>query len=136
MKSKFQELLLDLSEKLDLDIDLLVDKNRACSILFDDIEIQLELDATAENLIVFSSIYEIPAGKFREKALLDALKANNQFPYIAIFSYFEPESSIAMHNFLDFGSLNADILASYLTIFVDLAKKYKQVLQRGQTSIY
>ncbi|NGX34112.1 MAG: hypothetical protein K1060chlam1_00461 [Candidatus Anoxychlamydiales bacterium] len=135
MRSKFQELLLDLSEKLDLDIDLLVDKNRACSILFDNVEVQLELDQNADNLIIFSSIAELPAGKYREKVLLDALKANDQFPYIATFSYFELDASLSMHNFLNFASLNADILASYLATFVELAKKYKKAVERGQTSI-
>lgn len=135
MRSKFQELLLDLSEKFDLDIDLHVDKNRACSILFDDIVVQLELDQSSDNLIVFSSIAELPAGKYREKVLLDALKANSQFPYIAIFSYFEIETSLSMHNFLDFATFNADILASYLEAFVELAKKYKKAVERGQTSI-
>lgn len=135
MRSKFQELLIDLSEKLDLDTDLLVDKNRACSILFDNIEVQLELDQSSENLIIFSSIAEIPAGKYREKVLLDALKANNQFPYISIFSYFEPDASLSMHNFLDFTTLNADILESFLSTFVELAQKYKTALERGQTSI-
>ncbi len=133
MKSKFQSLLLGLSEVLKLDIDLHIDKNGACSILFDEsIIVQLELDETSENLIVFSSIAEIPAGKYREKVLLAALKANNQFPYIAIFSYFEPEASLAMHNFLNFSTLTADILASYLTTFVDLAIKYKKAIESGQ----
>ena len=135
MRSKFQELLLDLSEKLDLDMDLLVDKNRACSILFDDIEVQLELDQSSENLLVFTSIIEIPAGKYREKVLLDALKANDLFPYVAIFSYFEPDASLAMHNFLDFASLKTDVLTSYLTTFAELAKNYKQAIEHGQTSI-
>lgn len=135
MRSKFQELLFDLSEKLDLDLDLHVDKNRACSILFEDIEVQLELDESSENLIVFSSIAEILAGKYREKVLLDALKANNEFPYIAIFSYFEIDASLSMHNFLSFEHLNADILSSYLTTFVELAKKYKKAITSGQSII-
>ncbi|HEU64899.1 MAG: hypothetical protein KR126chlam4_01139 [Candidatus Anoxychlamydiales bacterium] len=135
MRSKFQELLLDLSEKLELDLDLHVDKNRACSILFEDVEVQLELDGSSENLIVFTSIAEIPAGKYREKVLLDALKANNEFPYIAIFAYFEIDASLSMHNFLDFATLNADILSSYLATFVELAQKYKKAVERGQTSI-
>lgn len=136
MKSKFQELLLDLSEKLDLDIDLHVDKNRACSILFDNVIVQLELDDTSENLIVFSSIAELASGKYREKVLLQALKANNLFPYIAIFSFFEIDSTLAMHNFLNFNELNADILDSYLTTFVELAQKYKQAIESGQPSIF
>ena len=135
MKSKFQELLFDLSEKLDLDLDLHVDKNRACSILFDNVVVQLELDESSDNLIVFSSIAEIPAGKYREKVLLNALKANNEFPYIAILSYFEIDASLSMHNFLDFATLNADILSSYLTTFVEFARKYKKAIETGQNSI-
>ncbi|NGX44251.1 MAG: hypothetical protein KR126chlam5_00766 [Candidatus Anoxychlamydiales bacterium] len=135
MKSKFQELLFDLSEKLDLDLDLHVDKNRACSILFDNVVVQLELDESSDNLIVFSSIAEIPAGKYREKVLLNSLKANNEFPFIATLSYFEPDASLSMHNFLDFEHLNADILSSYLAIFVELAQKYKKAIETGQSSI-
>lgn len=135
MRSKFQNLLSDLSEKIELDVDLLVDKNKACSILFEDnIQVQLELDSSSENLLIFCSITEIPPGKFRENVLLDALKANDEFPFIAILSYFEPDSSIALYNFLDFASLSADVLASYLSIFVELALKYKKAIERGQSS--
>ncbi|NGX28842.1 MAG: hypothetical protein K940chlam1_01030 [Candidatus Anoxychlamydiales bacterium] len=133
MQNKFQDLIESLADHLSQ--DLYVDKNGACVIVFDDvIKVQLELDQTSQNLIVFSSVCELPPGKFREKVLLDALKANDKFPYVAILSFFEPDSSLALHNFLDFRSLKVDVLASYLSTFVELCFLYKDAINSGQTS--
>jgi hypothetical protein len=133
MIDKFEELLKELS--IQLEIQLHLDKNGACTIFFDEkIKVQLELDKNLENLIVFCSINSITPGKFRENVLLEALKENDKFPYIATFAFFERESSLAMFNFLNFSSLSAQMLSSYLTLFVDLAILYQDALSHGQTS--
>lgn len=133
MQNKFQDLINDLAKILSQ--DLYVDKNKACVISYDDVlKVQLELDQSSQNLIVFSSITTLAPGKFRENVLLDALKANNEFPYVAIFSFFEPDSSLALHNFLDFPSLKADVLASYLSTFVEICFLYRSAINANQTS--
>lgn len=133
MQDKFKDLIKDLADLLMQ--DLYVDKNGACVIVYDDvIKVQLELDKSSQNLIVFSSVSPLPPGKFRENVLLDALKENEKFPYIAIFSFFEPDSSLALHNFLDFANLKADVLASYLSTFVELCFLYRNAINSGQTS--
>lgn len=133
MRDKFDELLKELS--IQLDIELHLDHNGACLIDFDEkVKVQLELDKSLENLIVFSSLCQIPPGKFRENVLCDALKENDKFPYIATFSFFEKESSLVLFNFLSFANINAEILSSYLTTFVDLAYLYQDAISHGQTS--
>ncbi len=133
MINKFEELLKDLS--IQLNTELHVDKHGACLINFDEkIKVQLELDKSSQNLIVFSPICQLPPGKFRENVFLDALKENNKFPYIATFSYFEKENSLAIFNFFHLNSLKSQMLASYLTIFVDLVKLYQDAILHGQTS--
>jgi len=135
MRDKFLILLNSLSEKLEIDLQL--DTNGACSILYEDnLAVQLELDSTLENLIVFSSLFTLAPGKFREDVLLNALKANNTFPYVAIFSYFEPDNSLAFHNFLKFETLSVDILVSYLSTFVELASRYKKAIEQGNSSFF
>ncbi len=135
MRDKFLILLNSLSEKLEIDLQL--DKNGACTILYeDDLKVQLELDSTLENLIVFSSLFTLAPGKFREDVLLNALKANDTFPYVATFSYFEPDSSLAFHNFLKFETLTVDILVSYLSTFVELASRYKKAIEQGNSSFF
>lgn len=133
MSDKFEEMLKGLSILLDTKFH--IDKNRACSIIFDEkIILQLELDENLENLIVFSSVCPLAPGKFRENVFLEALKENNKFPYIAIFAYYEADNSLAMCNYLPFDTLNPEILSSYLSTFIDLAFLYQEAISRGQTS--
>jgi len=133
MQDKFSDFIKDLADLLSE--DLYVDKNQACVIVYDDvIQVQLELDQLSQNLIVFSSVCTVPPGKFRENVLLDALKENDKFPCVATLSFFEPDSSLALHNFFDFLSLDANILVSYLSTFVDLCFLYRQAINSGQTS--
>lgn len=133
MQDKFKDLIEELSKILSE--DLYVDKNHACVIVYDDVlKVQLELDESGQNLIVFSSIIALTPGKFRENVLLGALKANNEFPYVAIFSFFEPDSSLALHNFLDFSSLKAEVLASYLSTFVEICFLYRNAINANQST--
>jgi hypothetical protein len=133
MIDKFEEILKELS--IELTTPLHVDENNACLIVFDEkINVQLELDETLENLIIFSLIYSLPPGKYRENVLLEALKENDKFPYIAVFAYFEPENSLALFNILNLSNLNSKTLVSYLLAFRDLALIYQNSLIHGQTS--
>jgi len=133
MIDKFEEILKELS--IELKTPLHVDENNACMIVFEDkINVQLELDETLENIIIFSLIYPLAPGKYRENVLLEALKENDKFPYIAVFGYYEPEDSLALFNILNLSNLTSQILTSYLLTFVDLALIYQDSLIHGQSS--
>jgi len=133
MKNKFEDLLVDLSELLDT--ELLADSNNACSIIFDEtLEVQLELDESEENLIVYSSICPVPPGKFRENVLLQALKENDKFPFIGILGYYEAETSLCLFNYLYFDDMTPDLLSSYLSLFVEYAFLYREAISKGQTT--
>lgn len=131
MINKFEEILKELS--VQLQIELHIDHNGACLIDFDEkIKVQLELDQSEENLIVFCSIAPITPGKFKENVFIDALKENDKFPYIATFAYLEKENSLVMFEYLYFPDLKADILASYISTFSEIALLYHDALIHGQ----
>jgi hypothetical protein len=133
MIDKFENLLQFLSTKLDAPLKL--DSNQSCYILFDDsLGIQIELDDTLENLIIFSSITEIPPGKFRENVLLNSLKENNKYPFLVTFGYLEKTNSLAIFNFLKLSSLDNEQLLSYLQTFVELGFLYKDAISKGNLS--
>ncbi|MFA6118608.1 MAG: CesT family type III secretion system chaperone [Parachlamydiales bacterium] len=133
MIDKYEELLNYLSNKLD--IELRIDSNQSCSILFDDtISVQLELDESAENLIIFSSAVQLPAGKFRENILLNGLKENDKYPIIATFGYYEKANTLAIFNFLNLLSTDNEAIYNYLKTFVDLVFLYHDSVSKGQAS--
>jgi len=133
MLSKFEQLLQELSDKID--ISLKVDDNEACAILYDEkITVQLEMDNDEENILVTCSIIELPPGKFRENVLKEALKENNKYPYLASFGYFYDDNCLAAFNYLNFANLNAQILFDYLNVFSEMCFTYHEAITNGQVS--
>jgi hypothetical protein len=133
MIDKFESLLKLLSNKFNT--DLKIDQNQSCLISFDDtVNVQFELDEALENLIIFSPIAQLPPGKFRENVLLNALKENDKFPYLAVFGYLEKTNSLAIYNLLNFSSLDNETLYSFINAFVELAFLYHDAVLQGNSS--
>ena len=131
MNDNFKQLLDKISEHFAIELE--IDKNRACAIRFDDkITIQVELDETQENLLFFCSIAQIPAGTFRKNLLLQALKENDKYPYIAKLAYFEKENSLALYHFFNFSKFKMEAMLDFITIFADLAILYYNAIASGQ----
>lgn len=130
MDIDFEKIVNAISE--DLDANLHVDVNGACTVLFDDVlPVHLELDEN-DDLIIFSAICTLDPGKYREKILSEALKENDKFPSIATLGYFEEENSLALFNFLDLKYINEKTLISYLMTFVELGFLYYNSLTKGK----
>ncbi len=130
MIDKFDQLLQDLAEKLDVDLN--VDVNNSCMILVEDkLEVQLELDKMEENLLVLAFICKIPPGKFRENVLKEALKQNDKIDRLGDFAYSEMTNQLIHFKYLPLEIYNTDKILDFLAQFLDLSLLYKNAVESG-----
>lgn len=129
----FQTLLWDLGELVSQPLH--VDKNRACRLLINEtIEVQIEMDAYEECLLITAFIAEIPLGKFRENVLKEGLKMNNTHHPFGVFAYFEKKNSLVLRKYLYIFDLSPEKLLEHLEVFVAEAEEWRTALNNGQTS--
>ena len=133
MIGPFEEILSDLGRYFHLELH--VDQYGACSILFPpEIVIQLQLDASQENLFLFCTIAEIPPGKFRENILMEGLKANAmRDPLAGVVGFYEETSLLVLSQIYPLFILNGERTAIFLSNFLQMAQSWKSALQSGKT---
>jgi hypothetical protein len=130
---RFQEILWDLGELIELPLH--IDKNRACNLLLDDkLEVQLQMDAHDENLIIWAFLHEIPPGKVRENVLKDALKVNGEFHPFGSLAFYEKKNMLILHKFVQAESLSGQTLMEKLESFIEEAEEWRSAIERGGTS--
>ena len=133
MTDRFPALLEELGKFFELSLS--PDKVGACSINIPPLTVQLELDATAENLFLFAKIIELPPGKFRENVLQEALKANGgRDPRPAILGYIAASNHLAMHQIYPLKILTGDILSGILGAFLEMGENWFMAIENGHTA--
>jgi hypothetical protein len=134
MIDRFNEILYALGQEFDL--PLMADKNHACAIqVREGLIVQLESDQSQEKLLIACQIVEVPPGKFRENVLKDALKANALAdPRIGIFSYIIPINQLVLFQYYPFDILTPQRLAHLLGPFIQMAEKWRDAIERGNSS--
>jgi len=134
MSDYFAELLAELGKILKL--PLTVDKSNACSIAMEPLIIQMELDATQENLFLFAKIIELPPGKFRENVLCEALKNNGlPDPRAGVFGYIAPTNHLALYQMYPISMLNGEVLSGLLGAFFDMGSSWHTAIQHGHVGV-
>lgn len=135
MSSKFSILLEDLSKQLS--IKLKVDDNESCLLSFaNGLEVQVELTPNQEEIIIGSNLGELPAGKFREDCLKEALIRNDApYPRCGNFSYSKKLNSLILFEKLSLTNLSVDLILKILTPFIQKAKTWKESLGQGRTPL-
>ena len=128
----FEELLVDVSNVFE--ISLHVDRLNACSIRISDrLTLQLQLDLSQENLWIFSKLYEIAPGKFRENVLKEALKANSSLSHpVGILCYKESSNELCLFQKFPLFILDGKTVAGFLGAFVEMARNWQEALDRGE----
>lgn len=131
MINQFEELLQSLSQIFRLPLH--IDRLNACSIqLHETLTIQLQLDVSQENLWIFCKLIEIPAGKFREIVLREALKANSlPDPRTGVFGYLASSNHLALFQKYPLTILNGERLAGFIGAFLELAALWQNAIQNG-----
>ena len=131
MIDRLTDLLTDLGKIFQIPLSL--DKYNACSIQIPPITIQLQLDATEENLFLFSKIIELPPGRFRENVLCEALKANaGPDPRTGIFGYVAQTNHLSLHQSYPLSILNAERLSGLFGAFFEMGESWHNSIQNGQ----
>ncbi|NGX50366.1 MAG: hypothetical protein K1060chlam2_00211 [Chlamydiae bacterium] len=130
---RFQELLWDLGELIKLPLH--IDKNNACKLLLDEkLEMQIEMDAEGEQLLIAAFISEIPPGKFRENVLRDAMKVNSTYHPFGSFAYLEKTNFLILHQYIPTSNLSGEKLSDHLDLFVEESEEWRAALERGTPS--
>ena len=133
MTDRFSELLTQVGKVLHLTLH--TDKYNACSIEIPPIVIQLQLDSTQEKLFLFSKIFELPPGKFREIVLREALKANGlPDPRPGVFGYIAASNHLALYQRYPLEILNGDRLAGLFGAFFELGESWHKAIKGGQSA--
>jgi len=131
-RQAFSNLLFQLGEELDLNLN--IDAKGACSLTYnDEIEIQLEPSSNMETLFIGTFITEISPGKFREEVLKNALKMNDQLPYIGTLSYCKQNNALFFFRTYPLSQLTGHDLALFLSQFLAFALSWKKTIQEGHT---
>ena len=127
---RFQELLWDLGEAIDLPLH--VDKNHACRILLDEkLPIHMEMAEEQDALLVAAFLAEIPPGRFRENVLREALKVNATHHTFGTLAYIEKVNTLVMHRYLAASSLTGEKIAKFLEGFIAEADQWREAIQNG-----
>lgn len=133
MKS-FEDILAGLSPLVGEDLH--PDVNNACVlVLNENIKIQLELDITAEFLLMASMIIDLPPGKFRENVLKSALKANNMIDQSpGILAFVVKANKLVLFDRIYTDDLTPEKLLAEITQFFHKAENWKNAIQGGNTA--
>jgi len=128
---KFDELVKYLSEQLDIELEPETDDNITIEI-DDQFRIQLEMDRGNQCLFIIAFIQDLYPGKFRENVFLHALKANHLPERSGSFGFYYEENKITFHRFFPSLDLNGEVILSFLTEIIYVAKSWRAAFDNGR----
>ncbi|MCX6988182.1 MAG: CesT family type III secretion system chaperone [Chlamydiae bacterium] len=128
--NKFDNLIVTLGEMLDT--DLRAEKGVLCKLKIDGkLSINLEYDEVKDLILMGTLIVELPAGRFRENILKEALRMNSIYPRIGTFAYSERANKLALFQYISFTSLSADAFNIQLHQFIDFSYQWFKAIDSG-----
>ncbi len=134
MEQTFDELLLALSEYLDIDIEPDI-KGGCCLKINEKFDIQIELDSLREKIFFVAFLYELSPGKYREDVLKNALKANfiHENPQ-GILCYMNKQNKLCLFHTLILQDTTAEKFNQTFQVFYEKAVIWNEALHSGQLS--
>lgn len=128
--NKFDNLITSLGDILDL--DLRADKGVLCKLKIDGkLGINIEYDEVKDLILIATLIEELPAGRFRENVLKEALRSNGTYPRLATFAFSERANKLACFDYISFINLSAEDFNTKLHEFIDFAYQWHRAIQSG-----
>lgn len=133
MTDQFEQLIHELGPFFNL--QLRSDRHSSCTIrIHEALQVQLQLDLTQENLLLFCEISEIPPGKFREKVLCEALKTNGRpDPRIGVLCYIAKNDFLALYQTYPVSLLNGEVLTGLMGPFLEMAESWRKAIENGKS---
>jgi hypothetical protein len=131
MLDRFAELIQNLSTVFQMPLH--VDRHHACAIqVRRGLIVQLQSDAAQEKVLLTCKIIAIPPGKFRERVLREALKANGKAdPLVGILAYVRQTNHLFLFQRYPFDILNGERIAGLIGPFIDTAEQWRQAIEKG-----
>lgn len=128
--SKFEDLLKELSDLMGS--PLVPDSKSTCLLVFqNEVKIQLELDRTEEYLIIGARLGELPAGKFREMMLIEALKSNRDTE-AGVLAFSLKKKELVLCDKKLFESISATSLFDLLKKMSEKGEVWQTALKNGR----
>ncbi len=127
----FEDLIKSLGQEMGL--QLKPDTNQSCRIDFPDaISLQIDLDGTAERILIGSRLGQVTLGPYRERLFLQSLKVNGHLmPIRGILAYSEKSSQLILFQFLFIAGLNGEKLHQFVLSFLEHATIWVESIKRG-----
>lgn len=125
----YEDLIKGLGELIDLELEV-TGENTCCLVYPDELRVQIELsEANDEELLLVSTIGEVPAGRYRIDLLTAALKANGRpHPRYGEIGYNKEKSLLVSYENLPLNGLSAERLKNRVQIFSENSRSWKEAL--------
>ncbi len=124
MRDRLEEILQQLGDQIGESLQ--VDVHNTCSLTINEVlPLQFECDANQEWLLIVSTLGELPAGKFRETILRDALIANQKSFVEGTLGYSNKINHLIQFASLPLSEIDGEKLASFLLPFLEKAEKWR-----------
>lgn len=133
VKELFESLLDELSKAMKIR-DLHPDRNHTCKIkLANGLEIQIEMDSMAREVIIGCDLGQVNEGRYRENLFREALKANGMpAPRHGILAYSNKTEHMVLFDPLPVKDLTGDKIADAIGPFTEKALMWKGAIERGE----
>lgn len=126
----FEKLIQEIGEIVNLPLH--AQEGRFCTLQINHtMRLHIEDNEATQELLIIYFITEIPAGKFRENILKEAMKANSYFPRVGTFGYLEKNNTLTFYTNID-NTLSADKVSLILEKCVDVGMHWFQAIQNSQ----
>lgn len=132
----FGSLLQELGPLIQI-ANLAPDGNNCCLIKFkDNIFVQMELARNGSDVIVGSSLGEVPVGAYRENLFKAALRANGlPSPRCGTFAYSKQKNQLVLFEIFPIKGITGAVLAEFLILFLEMVKVWKEAITRGDVPL-
>lgn len=132
MQNAFEMMIEGLGKHLGIPME--AEPNQTCSLLIDEkITLLLEMDKNEENLRMVSFFCLLPPGKFREKVLTEALKANDLKEEKGSLGFCDSTNEIALYDTVPLKDLDLVKLENQLAKWIERIFLWKEAIESGHT---
>ena len=117
-----------------MNIELSLDSHLSCLLSFplDNLHIQIELNTTADQILIGSQLGSILPGSYRKQIFLQAMRVNGgSLIQRGILAFSEKNDTLILFQFLPILGLNGEKLNQFIEIFKAHAKVWKEALEHG-----
>jgi hypothetical protein len=131
--NKFEELIEALSETLQ--VPLHAERGSSCKLLIDGrMDLSIECDSSAENILLGCLICDVPPGRFRELLFKETLRMNAHYPRPGTFAYSERASKLCLYQYIPFVNLSSLRFSNLLEEFLEFADAWRRAIDSGNLS--